>query len=194
MNKLWRSSLLAAGLCAASSSFAASTENADEAALMERVNGFYSWVLKNGKQVDQLQPVIRDIPRSKKFVLDTRHLKAFTSKFIASGHFAPGFPALVNSYYDKYRQQFAAYSDAEFAQIARDGRGPLMDTEDMDIFFCAQEYEYTKDFISKMKPKTVKVDGDQGSMTVVSDYQWETEFRFVRLNGKWLIAGYCVFK
>lgn len=172
----------------------ATSGNTDEQALMERVLGFYNWVLKNGKQVSRLQPKIRDIPKSRKFELDTHNLRAFTDKFIASGNFAPEFAEAVQRYYVKYQKEFAAYTDAEFAQMAKDGRGPLMDTEDMDIFFCAQEYEYKKNYVARMQPKTVKIEGDNASMTVVSAYQWETAFRFVRKNQQWLIAGYCVFR
>lgn len=168
--------------------------SADEQALMERMQRFYSWALKNGKQVSALQPVIRDIPKSKKFGLDTRHLKAFTDQYLASGNFAPEFSIVLENYYGKYKKDFAAYSDAEFAQIARDGRGPLMETEDMDIFFCAQEYEYTKAFIAQMKPKAIRIDGDKASMTVVSAYQWETGFHFVKSGQQWLISAYCVYK
>ena len=166
----------------------------DEQALMAGVQGFYGWVLKNGKQVSALQPQIKDISGSKKFQLDTKNLKAFSGKFMASGYFAPDFPAALKRYYGKYQQQFKAYTDAEFAQMAKDGRGPLMETEDMDIFFCAQEYEYKTSFIKKIKAKTIKIDGDKASVTVVSPYQWEAEFKFVKVDQRWLIAGYCVFQ
>ncbi|PXX44854.1 hypothetical protein [Undibacterium pigrum] len=166
----------------------------DEQALMAGVQGFYGWVLKNGKQVSALQPAIKDIPGSKKFQLDTKNLKAFSGKFMASGYFAADFPAALERYYGKYQQQFQAYTDAEFAQMAQDGRGPLMDTEDMDIFFCAQEYEYKPSFIRKIKAKSIKLDGDKASVIVVSPYQWETEFKFVKVGQRWLINGYCVFQ
>ncbi|MFZ6871441.1 hypothetical protein ACO0LF_05155 [Undibacterium sp. Di27W] len=172
----------------------ASASSQDEQALMGGVQGFYGWVLKNGKQVSALQPQIKDITGSKKFQLDTKNLKAFGDKFMASGYFAPGFPAALQRYYGKYQQQFQAYTDAEFAQMARDGRGPLMETEDMDIFFCAQEYEYKPSFIKKIKAKTIKLDGDKASVTVISPYQWEAEFKFVKVDQRWLIAGYCVFQ
>lgn len=172
----------------------ASASSQDEQALMAGVQGFYGWVLKNGKHVSALQPQIRDIAGSKKFQLDTKNLKAFSGKFMASGNFAPDFPAALQRYYGKYQQQFLAYTDAEFAQMAKDGRGPLMETEDMDIFFCAQEYEYKTSFIKKIKAKSIKLDGDKASVTVVSPYQWEAEFKFVKVDQRWLIAAYCVFQ
>lgn len=172
----------------------ASATSSDELALMARVQGFYGWALKNSKQVSALQPQIKDIPGSKKFQLDTKNLKAFSGKLMASGYFAPDFPAALERYYGKYQQQFKTYTDADFAQMAKDGRGPLMETEDMDIFFCAQEYEYKLSFIEKIKAKTIKLDGDRASVTVVSPYQWETEFKFVKVGQRWLIAGYCVFQ
>ncbi|MES2041644.1 MAG: hypothetical protein V4495_27830 [Pseudomonadota bacterium] len=172
----------------------ASASGQDEQALMASVQGFYGWALKNGKQVSALQPAIKDIPGSKKFQLDTKNLKAFSGKFMASGYFAPDFPAALERYYGKYQKQFKAYTDAEFAQMAKDGRGPLMETEDMDIFFCAQEYEYKPSFIKKIRAKSIKLDGDKASVTVVSPYQWEAEFKFVKVGHRWLIAGYCVFQ
>lgn len=195
MKTLWLTGIMTALLaCAAPVSASAST--ADEQALMARVQGFYGWVLKNGTQVSKLQPAIKDIPGSNKFQLDTKNIKVFSGKFMASGYFSPEFPAAIERYYGKYQQQFAAYTPAEFAQMAKDGRGPLMDTEDMDIFFCAQEYQYKKSFISKMKARNIKLDGDKASMIVVSPYQWETEFRFARINSnsQWMITGYCVFQ
>ena len=171
-----------------------SASNQDEQAVMAGVQGFYGWVLKNGKQVSALQPQIRDIAGSKRFQLDTKNLQAFSGKFMASGYFAPDFPAALQRYYGKYQQQFQAYTDAEFAEMAKDGRGPLMETEDMDIFFCAQEYEYKPSFIKKIKAKSIKLDGDNASVTIVSPYQWETEFKFVKVGQRWLIAGYCVFQ
>ncbi|MFZ6655010.1 hypothetical protein [Undibacterium sp. TJN19] len=172
----------------------ARADSNDEQALMKTVRGFYGWVLKDGKQVSKLQPVIRNIPGGHQFRLDTHNLPVFTEKFIASGYFAPAFSSAVERYYAKYTQQIKAYTAAEFNQMAKDGRGPLMDTEDMDIFFCAQEYEYKKAFVAKMKPKAVKVEGDTASLKVVSPMEWETEFKFVKINQQWLIAGYCVFQ
>jgi len=193
MKTSWLTCIMSALLvCAAP--VTASASAADEQALMVRVHGFYDWVLKNGKQVSKLQPAIKDIPGSKKFELDTRNIKAFSGKFKASGYFAPEFPAAIEQYYGNYQKQFAAYTPAEFAQMAKDGRGPLMDTEDMDIFFCGQEYEYKKSFTSKMKAKSIKLDGDKASIIVVLPYQWETEFHFARINSQWMITGYCVFK
>lgn len=195
MKTTWLTGIMTALLVLAAP-VSASASTTDEQALMARVHGFYDWVLKNGTQVSKLQPVIKDIPRSKKFQLDTRNIKAFSGKFMASGYFAPEFPAAIEHYYDKYQKQFAAYTPAEFAEMAKDGRGPLMDTEDMDIFFCAQEYEYKKSFVSKLKAKSVKLDGDKATVIVTSPYQWETEFRFARINSnsQWMITGYCVFK
>ncbi|MFZ6760773.1 hypothetical protein ACO0K9_26500 [Undibacterium sp. Ji50W] len=193
MKTIWLTgSMIALGLSLNAAPVSASTT--DEQALMARVQGFYGWVLKNGTQVGKLQPAIKDIPGSNTFQLDTKNIQAFSGKFMASGFFAPEFPSAIEHYYDKYQQQFAAYTPAEFAQMAKDGRGPLMESEDMDIFFCAQEYEYKKSFISKMKAKTVKLDGDKASIVVVSPYQWETGFRFARINKQWMITGYCVFQ
>ena len=88
------------------------------------------------------------------------------------------------------RREIDAANDA----MARDGRGPLMDVEDMDLFFCAQEYEYAASFADAMKLKSVRISGMRASAVVESPYGWQTPFRFVRDGGSWRISGYCVFR
>jgi hypothetical protein len=82
----------------------------------------------------------------------------------------------------------------EFDDLKRDGRGPMMEVEDMDIFFCAQEYEYTPDFVAKMRIKSFQLKGDRAEVVVISPYQWETPFSMVKRDGRWLISRYCVFQ
>jgi hypothetical protein len=70
----------------------------------------------------------------------------------------------------------------------------MMEVEDMDIFFCAQEYDYTRAFAEKMAIKSFKMSGDQAEVVVISSYQWETNFSMVKRQGRWLISRYCVFQ
>jgi hypothetical protein len=165
-----------------------------EKEILDTVRGFYSWVLVNGIDTLALEPKIKDVPGSTKFYLDTTTLDAFTERFMRSGYFSPDFPAAVARYYSKYKADFAAMSQKDFDEAASGGRGPMMETEDMDIFFCAQEYEYQKQFIQGMKIKSASFNGNTAKVIIVSPYKWETEFRFVKIKNRWLISGYCVYQ
>lgn len=165
-----------------------------ERELLATVRGFYTWTLQNSKQTEQLEPRISDIPGSTRFYLDTSTLDAFAASYIASGYFAPEFRDAVARYYLANKKEFDAWTQEEFDSVARDGRGPLMDTEDMDIFFCAQEYEYKADFIQGMKIKSSSIAKNKAIAVVLSPYSWETTFSFVKIKDRWLISGYCVYQ
>jgi hypothetical protein len=163
-------------------------------AALRTIKGFYLWALEHGKEVGALQPVIKDIPQSDRFYLDTASLDRFATKFLESGFFAPEFAPAVKKYYEKYKAQFEALPQKEFADLKQYGRGPLMEVEDMDIFFCAQEYDYTPDFVAKTAIKSFRLSGDRAEVIVISPYQWETNFSMVKREGRWLISRYCVFQ
>lgn len=166
----------------------------DDKKLLETVQGFYGWVLRHGEAVNSLQPKIGQVPHSTKLYLETSSLPAFTVEFMRSGYFAPTFPDVVRLYYQKQQARFEAIKPEEFDQIARDGRGPMMETEDMDIFFCAQEYEYKTSFVQQMKIKSSQSTNRTATAVVESPFGWETTFRFSKVKGRWLIAGYCVYQ
>jgi hypothetical protein len=162
--------------------------------LQKTVQGFYAWVLVHHLEVAALEPKIVEIQGSTKFYLDTKTLRPFAERFVASGYFTPDFPRTIERYYKKYEAQFAAMSKREFDQMAKDGRGPLLETEDMDLFFCAQEYEYKKDFVDHLKLTSAAVHGDTATAEVESTYQWKTKFKFRKDGRRWLISGYCVYE
>jgi len=110
---------------------------ADSQPLLNTVKAFYGWVLKNGDAASRLEPKIVDVSGSTHFFLDTSTLQAFTEKFMSSQLFSPQFPNTVEKYYAKYQKKFEALTQKDFDELSRDGRGPLMDVEDMDIYFCA---------------------------------------------------------
>ena len=70
----------------------------------------------------------------------------------------------------------------------------MMETEDMDIFFCAQEYEYSASYVQQMKIKSSKITGSKAIALVESSMGWETTFRFAKVKNSWRIAGYCVYE
>jgi hypothetical protein len=166
----------------------------ERAAALRAIKGFYSWALEQGKEVEVLQPVIKDIPHSDRFYLDTSNLDGFAKKFLDSGYFSPEFEPAIKKYYERYQAQFKALPQQEFADLKKYGRGPLMEVEDMDIFFCAQEYDYTADFVAKTAIKSFRLSGDRAEVVVISPYQWETNFSMVKREGRWLISRYCVFQ
>lgn len=172
----------------------ASAGTPEDRELLQTVRGFYGWVLRHGEAVNNMQPKISQVPQSTRLYLDMSSLPAFKSGFMRSGYFAPTFPEAVTRYYEKQRTQLEALKPEEFDQLAKDGRGPMMETEDMDIFFCAQEHEYKKRFIDQMKVKSSQSTGRTATAVVKSPLGWETTFRFSRVNGRWLIAGYCVYQ
>ena len=165
-----------------------------DTALLGTVKSFYSWVLRNGKATQRLAPAIKDLPGTNHFALDTSTLAAFKQKFMRSGLFAPEFGAAVDRYYAKHQKHFESLTQKDFDELARDGRGPQMEVEDMDLFFCAQEYEYKPAFADALKIADVDIQGDRATAVVESTYGWKTNFRFQKSGGGWLIAGYCVYQ
>jgi hypothetical protein len=147
----------------------------------------------NSRPLDKLQPRIQQGAGSSRFWLDLTTLQAFTDLMMKSGAFAPGFPEAVGNYYRRYDSQFRALTQEQFDHIKQDGRPPMMEAEDMDIYHCAQEYEYNESFISGMKLDSVAVSGSNARAVVKSSYEWKTDFRFKKVNGQWLISGYCLF-
>lgn len=169
-------------------------EAIEQADVLQTIKGFYLWAIKHGKDAVALEPVIKDVPHSNRFYLDVSSLDRFSKKFLSSGFFSPEFAAAVKKYYEGYKVQFEALPQKEFDDLKRDGRGPMMEVEDMDIFFCAQEYECTPDFVAKMRIKSFQLKGDRAEVVVISPYQWETPFSMVKRDGRWLISRYCVFQ
>jgi hypothetical protein len=168
--------------------------NIEHAIILERVKDFYAWALSNSRMVMSLEPRIKNVKGKSKFYLDVSTLNAFSNAFMKSGDFSDDFPSRLEKYYGQYREKFNRYSQNEFTQIQKNGRGPLMETEDMDIFFCAQEYEYAQPFIDDMKLADIKITDKTASATVVSPYNWKTEFQLKKVNQRWLISAYCVYK
>ncbi|MFN8549232.1 MAG: hypothetical protein U0527_14975 [Candidatus Eisenbacteria bacterium] len=164
------------------------------AALLDVVHGFYGWVLRDGARVAELQPVIKEVSGTTRLMLDRGEEPAFAGAFVKSGYFAQDFPAAIARYYDRYSAQLDSTSQAEFDQMARDGRGPLMEVEDMDLFFCAQEYAYRQGFVDSLKVTAAAAEGDTARLEIVSSYGWPVTFRFRREHGRWLIRGYGVYQ
>jgi hypothetical protein len=158
------------------------------------VQNFYSWVLANGHAVQKLQPKIMQASGSVRLAIDMSTLPAYSARMMRSGSFSADFPQAVQRYYAAEQAKLDAISQEEFEQIARDGRGPMMDAEDMDVFFCAQEYEYKKSFVRKLRIALSQINGSEATATVVSPLGWQTQFKFTKASGRWLIAGYCVYQ
>jgi len=162
--------------------------------ILATLNGYYRWVLANADTVMKNAPGLVDVPGSTKFYLNRSSEPEFISGFMDSGFFSAEFPAAVSSYYAKYEKEFSAYSQAEFDQMAHDGRGPLMEVEDMDIFFCAQEFEYKDSYINSIELKDLEIKGDTASVVTIFPFAWETNFKLQKAKGRWLIAGFCVYE
>lgn len=162
--------------------------------LLDTVRAFYGWTLEHGKETVQLEPRIKTVTGTNRLYLDLSTLEPFTAGFMRSGYFTPDFPKAVAGYYRKHEAEIAALSQTEFDEMALDGRGPLLETEDMDIFFCAQEYEYRQPFVQGMRLKDSWVEGATAAAVVISPAKWETTFHFVKVQERWLISGYCVYK
>lgn len=177
-------------MCAAS---VATAGDNHEKEILSTVQKFYYWVLKNDKAVSALEPRIVDDKNSNRFHLDIATLPNFSQAFVDSGLFTGDFKEKVSAYYMKYKVDIDKYPQKDFDEVAAGGRGPQMEVEDMDIFFCAQEYEYDKKFIDAMKIDSLTLRGNKAEAVIVSPYEWKTTFQMVNENGKWLISGYCVY-
>jgi hypothetical protein len=168
--------------------------SAEAAPVLAAVKSFYRWALVHHAEVEAAAPRLRDVPGTTRFTLDRSRLDEFVGRLVASGAFDPSFPAAVRRYYDGHAARFAALSQAEFDELARGGRGPQLEVEDMDLFFCAQEYEYTSAYVDRLRLASLRVTGDRAEAEVVSPHAWRTRFTLVRAGGRWRIAGYCVFE
>lgn len=181
-------------LCLASIFQSARAETRDEREILHTIKGFYVWILKHGPVMDTFQPHIADKVGSNQFYLDRSNEAKFAGYFMRSGLFASDFPQKLSAYYEPIERQIEKISNQEFDDIARDGRGPMMEAEDMDVYFCAQEYEYKRDFVFGMRLKSLLVERDHAHAIVISPLSWETTFEMERHHGRWLIAGYCLYK
>jgi hypothetical protein len=163
-------------------------------ALLDTVRGFYGWALEQGKETVLLEPRIMAVTGTNRLYLDLASLDSFTTGFLGSGYFAPEFAQTLAGYYRKHQAEIAALPQSEFDEMEQDGRGLLLETEDMDLFFCAQEYEYSKQFVQGIRLKSAWVEGATAAAVVISPAKWETTFHFVKVQDRWLISGYCVFR
>ena len=170
------------------------SSHSDNNEILATLNSYYRWVLANADSVMKNAPGIVDVPGTKKFYLDRSSEQEFINSFMSSGIFAAEFPVAVSKYYAKYEKEFSGYSDAEFDQMAHDGRGPLMEVEDMDIFFCAQEYTYNDEYIKDIRLKDLHIEGDTASVITIFPFEWETNFKLQKVDGKWLISAFCVYE
>ena len=168
--------------------------HSDNNELLATLNSYYRWVLANADTVMKNAPGIVDVPGTTKFYLDRSSEQEFIKASWIPGLFSAEFPAAVSRYYAKYEKEFSGYSQAEFDQIARDGRGPLMEVEDMDIFFCAQEYTYNDEYIKNIRLKDLHIEGDRASVITIFPFEWETDFKLQKVDGQWLISAFCVYE
>lgn len=173
---------------------ACNSEKSDADPLLATVKKFYGWVLVNSQATQQLAPKIVDEPNSTRFKLESNNLKSFTEKMLSSGVFASSFPSKVEKYYAQHQANFAKLPQKEFDEMAKFGRGPMMEVEDMDMFFCAQEYEKKPEFVEKLAIKKYNLKGNTAWAVIESPYGWPTTFYFEKINQQWLISGYCVFE
>jgi hypothetical protein len=184
---------LGAALLVAAFPAAAAPPGARDAELLAVVKAFYGWVLEHGREVEPLAPRIVDDPGSTRYHLDRSRLPKFTAGFMKSGLFAAGFPRAVERYYARQDARIRARPRADLDQEASDGRGPVMEVEDMDLFFCAQEHEYTAAFVAGFEPRAVRRLRGRTQVDVESPAGWPGRFWLVREGSRWRIAGYCVF-
>lgn len=194
MDRLALAAGLLVSLALAAEPAATPTVPDDSAAILGTIKGFLRWALQNDEVIKALQPRIKRVPGSTHLVLDRSRLDAFASRFLASGLFDASFADAVRRYYTRHAAQLAAMTKAEFDELAKYGRGPLMEVENMDLLFCAQEYEYRPEYVDAFQLTRLDVHGDRATAEVLSPYQWPTRFALVRRGGRWLIAAYCVFE
>jgi len=164
-------------------------------ALVQTIHDFYGWVLAHGIETRRrLEPHIVQVEGSSRLRLDMSSLEAYSSALMTCGCFAPEFPDRIASFYHRSAEQLKNYSLAEFDEMAREGRGPLIDSEDIDVFFCSQEAKYTDSYASDARVATCKIEGNTATAEVITPDSWKTTFGFRRIGDKWLISGYCLYR
>lgn len=169
-------------------------DKSQEEALLQTVTGFYGWVLKNGKDAQRFEPRITQVPGSTRLYLDQSTLDKYSDALKSSGYFAPEFRSNVAGFYAKSADELSRYSQQEFDEMAKDGRGPLIDSEDIDVFFCSQEAEYTPDYVAGTRLHQYRINGETATAVIVTPDQWKTNFSFRKIKGNWRISGYCLYK
>jgi hypothetical protein len=157
------------------------------------VRRFYAWTLDNGQRVRRLEPKVSWDPATRELALGTATLPDFVGAFMDSGLFAPEFAGVLAGYYQNHAAAIAATPPDLLEAYAMHGRDILLETEDMDIFFCAQESEYTPSFIRQMKLIATRATPEAVTIRSISTYEWKTDFTLRKLGDQWLITGYCVF-
>jgi len=172
----------------------AAGDKSQEEALLQTVTGFYGWGLNNGKDALRFEPRITHVPGSTRLYLDQSTLGQYSDALISSGYFAPEFRSNVAGFYAKSADELSKYSQREFDEMARDGRGPLIDSEDIDVFFCSQEAEYTSDYVAGTRLQLYRINGEMATAVVVMPDQSKTDFSFRKIKGIWQISGYCLYK
>ena len=178
------------------SSHAAVSGDIDDqgAALSQTVRGFYGWALSHGMETRRLEPHIVPMRESTRLTLDMSTLDKYCKQFMESGFFSPEFPAHLLNYYRNSSEHLQEYSQADYDEMARDGRGPLMDSEDLDVFFCSQEAQYTSSYAAGARLMNIKIGSDTANADVVTPDNWKTKFNFRKVGKQWLISGYCLYQ
>jgi len=191
---MWLNKLCAVllALAVATGAHAAMNDNQEEA-LLQTVKGFYGWVLENGKNAQRFEPRITQLKGCTRLFLDQSKLGQYSDALMSSGFFAPEFRSHVAGFYAKSERELSKYSKEEFDEMARDGRGPLIDSEDIDVFFCSQEAEYTPSYIADTRLQQFSINGETATAVVETPDQWKTNFSFRKIKGIWKISGYCLY-
>jgi hypothetical protein len=172
----------------------AATDKSREEALLQMVKGFYEWVLKHGKDALRLEPSVTQESGSTRLYLDQSTLGQYCDTLMSSGFFAPEFRLHVAGFYARSARELSKYSQSEFDEMARGGRGPLIHSEDIDVFFCSQEAEYTPAYVAGTRIQKYRINGNGATAVVVTPDQWKTDFAFRKIKGVWRISGFCLYK
>lgn len=172
----------------------AEATNSEGAALLQTVQQFYGWVLKHGQETRRFEPRVMQETGSTRLYLNQSSLDQYSDALMASGFFAPEFRSRVAGFYARSALELNKYSQSEFDEMAQDGRGPLIDSEDIDVFFCSQEAEYSRAYASGARLNSYKIKDDTATAVIITPDQWKTTFTFRKLKIGWRISGFCLYK
>jgi len=148
------------------------------------VRGFFLWYCANYESVSAIHLLAPAAENDKQYRLDRRGEEEYIAKVMASGFFAPDFPA-------KIRKYLAACE--KLMLKSRQEEGPP-EGLDLDLFFCGQEYSPTPEFVQTCEFTDLHITGNGASVRMLTTANGFCDIRLGRVRGVWKIAAICEFR
>ena len=148
------------------------------------VRGFFLWYCANYESVAAIHLLAPATENTKQYRLDHQGEEEYIKKVMASGFFAPNFPARIRKYLAACEKRMLTSKQEE---------GPP-EGLDLDLFFCGQEYSPTPEFVQQCKFTDLHIKGHGASVRMLTTANGFCDIRLRRVRGIWKIAAICEFR